>query len=135
MSPDATSPAPAVASAGAAVLRRSLAVAEREQRIQQRQIWIEVSRTRVLLAREVARLRNGARNAEVADRAEAEWLRTEARTMLAQGWTEEEMREIGFPQPLLASLRSVAPPSAAPPPADPDAGEAEELAETATASV
>ncbi|HEX2081444.1 MAG TPA: hypothetical protein VHG08_27320, partial [Longimicrobium sp.] len=61
-------------------------------------------RTRMQLRKEEMRERRAlAETARAAQEDEA-WLRAEALTMLDQGWTVEEMREVGFPEQFLASL-------------------------------
>lgn len=71
---------------------------------EQSQIDVEVNHTQMLLEQERRRLREELNAAERTARQEEAWLRAEAADMLARGWTARELREIGFPQPLLQSL-------------------------------
>lgn len=78
------------------VRRRLALVAELLARAQQRQIRVEMSATRIRLRLEQRvqdRVERESHDAEAAERA---WLRAEARSMLATGWTPQELREIGF---------------------------------------
>lgn len=73
-------------------------------RCEQLQINVEVASTRVRLGRERQRLRHEMSQAARTARDEQAWLRHEAGAMLAQGWTLDELREIGFSEALLRPL-------------------------------
>lgn len=94
----------------AAIARREAFIVRLRERCEQREVIVELNRTRVLLREERRRLRDEAMAAELAAEADDAWLRGEAAKMALAGWTRQELREIGFAErfmPLFADSAEV----------------------------
>ena len=65
-------------------------------RCEQRQILVETNRSRVLLSGERRRVLQTDSEERREEEEEEAWLRAEMEAMRAAGWSEEELREIGF---------------------------------------